>query len=56
MPSRELYRNTVAEFAEHSDCSELEIAQLAIRIGARAQKHRRPIRDWLAPHRMLAIT
>ncbi len=28
--SRELYRHTVAHFAEHSDCSELEIAQHAI--------------------------
>jgi len=29
-PSRELYRYTVAHYAEHSDCSELEIAQLAL--------------------------
>ena len=28
--SRELYRHTVTHFAEHSDCSELEIAQHAI--------------------------
>jgi cyclic beta-1,2-glucan synthetase len=28
--SRELYRHTVAHYAEHSDCSELEIAQQAI--------------------------
>ncbi len=28
--SREMYRHTVTHFAEHSDCSELEIAQQAI--------------------------
>jgi hypothetical protein len=34
--SRQLYRNTVAEYAEHSGCSELEIAQLALQLAADA--------------------
>ncbi len=38
--SRELYRHTVAHFAEHSDCSELEIAQLAVDFASDAKKHR----------------
>ncbi len=37
--SREIYRNTVAEYAQHSDCSELEIAQLALRLAIESQKH-----------------
>jgi cyclic beta-1,2-glucan synthetase len=37
--SRELYRRTVAHYAEHSDCSELEIAQLAIDLAKEAQAH-----------------
>ncbi len=42
--SRELYRNTVAEYAERSDCSELEIAQLALQLAldSQKQKHARP--------------
>ncbi len=36
--SRELYRNTVAEYAERSDCTELEIAQLALRLALDSQK------------------
>jgi len=36
--SRELYRQTVAHFAAHSDCTELEIAQLAVDLGRRATK------------------
>ncbi len=36
--SRELYRNTVAEYAERSDCSELEIAQLALQLAVEARK------------------
>ena len=40
--TRELYRHTVAHFAEHSDCSEVEIAQLALKLAREAhqQKHR----------------
>ncbi len=37
--SRELYRHTVAHFAEHSDCSELEIAQQAIELTRESVKH-----------------
>ena len=37
--SRELYRHTVAHFAEHSDCSELEIAQQAIELTQESVKH-----------------
>ncbi len=36
--SRELYRHTVAHYAEHSDCTELEIAKLAIDMAQQAQK------------------
>ena len=35
--SRELYRHTVTHFAEHSDCSELEIAQLALDLAKDSQ-------------------
>ena len=38
--SRELYRNTVAEYAERSDCSELEIAQLALQLALDSQKQK----------------
>ncbi len=38
--SRELYRQTVAHFAEHSDCSESEIAQLALDLARESKKHR----------------
>ncbi len=38
--SRELYRQTVAHFAEHSDCSESEIAQLALDLARNSGKHR----------------
>ncbi len=38
--SRELYRNTVAEYAERSDCSELEIAQLALQLARDSQKQK----------------
>ncbi len=37
--SRELYRHTVAHFAEQSDCSELEIAQLALEMAQEAARH-----------------
>ncbi len=37
--SRELYRHTVAHFAEHSDCSELEIAHLALDLAAESTRH-----------------
>ena len=37
---RELYRNTVAEYAAHSDCSELEIAQLALKLARDSQRRR----------------
>ena len=37
--SRELYRHTVVHFAEHSDCSELEIAQQAIELTRESLKH-----------------
>ena len=40
--SRELYRHTVAHFAAHSDCTELEIAQLAIDLGQRAKNDHEP--------------
>ena len=36
--SRELYRHTVAHYAEHSDCSELEIAQLAVHMSRESVK------------------
>jgi hypothetical protein len=38
--TRELYRHTVAHFAEHSDCSELEIAQLAVGFARDSKKRR----------------
>ncbi len=37
-PSRELYRNTVAEYAATSDCSELEIARLALQLARSAEE------------------
>ena len=37
--SRELYRHTVAHFAEHSDCSELEIARVALQMAQEAARH-----------------
>ncbi len=37
--SRELYRRSVAHFAEHSDCSESEIAQLALDLARDYQNH-----------------
>ena len=37
--SREMYRHTVAHFAEHSDCSELEIAQHAIELCRESLKY-----------------
>jgi len=37
--SRELYRHTVAHYAEHSDCSELEIAHLALEMAQEAAQH-----------------
>ncbi len=37
--SRELYRHTVAHFAEHSDCSELEIAHLALEMAQESTRH-----------------
>jgi cyclic beta-1,2-glucan synthetase len=40
--SRELYRHTVAHFAANSDCTELEIAQMAIDLGKRAAKEHEP--------------
>ncbi len=57
--SRELYRHTVAHFAAHSDCSELEIAQLAIDLAQRATKEHEPrsapglatVSCWLLPDR-----
>ncbi len=38
--TRELYRHTVAHLAEHSDCSELEIAQLALSLAQESQKQK----------------
>ena len=37
--SRELYRHTVARFAERSDCSETEIAQLALEMAQKSTRH-----------------
>ncbi len=37
--SREFYRHTITHFAEHSDCSELEIAQLAIEMAVESTRH-----------------
>ncbi len=41
--SRELYRRSVAHFAEHSDCSESEIAQLALDLARDSKNYR--VRD-----------
>ncbi|HEY3930514.1 MAG TPA: glucoamylase family protein [Candidatus Koribacter sp.] len=41
--SRELYRSTVVKLAEHSDCTELQIAELALNLAKRASL--RPHRD-----------
>ena len=38
--SRELYRNTVAEYAERSDFSELEIAKIALQLTLDSQKQK----------------
>ncbi len=38
--TRELYRQTVARFAEHSDCSEVEIAQLALKLAQESHKNK----------------
>ncbi len=38
--SRQLYRHTIAHFAEHSDCSEVEVAQLALDLARSSQKQR----------------
>jgi cyclic beta-1,2-glucan synthetase len=40
--SRELYRHTVAHFAQHSDCSEIEIARLALNLARESGNHRGP--------------
>jgi hypothetical protein len=50
--SRELYRNTVAEYAEHSDCSELEIAHLALQLAEEAhrQHHKDARVRWRLSH------
>ncbi len=37
--SRELYRHRVAHLAEHSDCSELEIAKLVIELTGESSQH-----------------
>jgi hypothetical protein len=37
--SRELYRHTVAHYAEHSYCSELEIAHLALELAQNSTRH-----------------
>ncbi len=37
--TREMYRHTVAHFAEHSDCSELEIAKLALEMAQESEQH-----------------
>ena len=37
--SRELYRHTVTHYAEHSDCSELEIAGTALELAEESTKH-----------------
>ena len=41
-PSRELYRHTVAHLAEHSNCSEPEIAQLALDLARDSKNHNVP--------------
>jgi len=37
--SRELYRHTVTHYAEHSDCSEMEIASTALELAEESTKH-----------------
>ncbi|MGA7459302.1 MAG: glucoamylase family protein, partial [Candidatus Korobacteraceae bacterium] len=37
--SRELYRHTVTHYAEHSDCSEMEIAGTALELAEESTKH-----------------
>ena len=41
--SRELYRHTIAHYAERSDCSELEIAKLALELAQESTRH--PVQD-----------
>ncbi|MEO8727464.1 MAG: glucoamylase family protein [Acidobacteriaceae bacterium] len=41
--SREMYRRQVVDFAQHSDCSEMEIAQKAIALARESKRH--PERD-----------
>ena len=50
--SRELYRNTVAEYARHSDCSETEVAQLALKLAKESQQqhHRDDRVGWRTSH------
>ncbi len=50
--TRELYRHTVAEFARHSDCSETEIAQLALQLAldSHKQRHHDPRVGWRQSH------
>jgi cyclic beta-1,2-glucan synthetase len=40
--SREMYRHTVAHFAEHSDCTELEIAKFAVEMATESTQHPPP--------------
>ena len=49
---REMYRHTVAQLASHSDCSEIEIAQLALRLAQESTKirHRDPRLSWRKAH------
>ena len=54
--SRELYRHTVAHFAKHSDCAEMEIAEIAIDLSQRVAKDQHPILAWCGAGRMLATT
>ncbi|HUI84713.1 MAG TPA: hypothetical protein VL240_10840, partial [Candidatus Binatia bacterium] len=37
--TRELYRHTVEHYAEHSDCSELEIAELSLALAQEVSRH-----------------
>ena len=37
--SRDMYRDQVVRFAKHSDCSELEVAQRAIRMARESRRH-----------------
>ena len=51
--SRELYRHTVAHYAEHSDCSEQEIAKLAMDLARESQSttgERDPRVTWRKSH------